>query len=477
MELPPYHSPEVERYANAVSAAIGRKRMEVASVLNDVPPEALAIAEELERLSGKWNPVELYTADNFFGERDVFLEARARGESHVPTFRYGRALAFDVEGSRTVLQALRDRASGLPRVSERDWLAVATLRAKIDDDLATCEFVEGIQLGDDVKVGRGLAAKYPGSDDGLYAFAEAAFEDVVTAKEEALVPCELSEDERRYLEKELKLSPEQEAEAYRSALREYGMLRETEDGEGFLVVVDDSITALDVRDKSAMGPTVFVPGKRDEPLSAMEVCALLTHEIEAHARQAMNGKKLFGIGGGGGREDDETLYEGLAVRYEWDFVERYFGKVRYDMDLSTLYVFATRMAEEGRPFADIFEDQLSRITALAKSPASSLHEKDENFCRNKAFRMAYRVLRGHTDMSNAVPFAMTKDLAYLRGWLMDQELLKNNLGHANEVAIMPTSGLDALARMDLKPEDVPLKFKDFAPTYMRTLLARRPAKD
>lgn len=476
MELPQYHSPEIKTYANAVSAAIGSQRMELASVLHDVPPETLALAEGIEAVSGKWNPVELYTAGNFEEERTAFLAAFAKGETYVPTFRYPRAEAFDVAGERAKLQELRARAWALPKEKDRDRLARITLLNKIDDDLATCEFIGGIQTKNDAAVARGLREKYPALDDELYGIAMTVFNDIANAKEANTVPCALDADERNYLEKERKLSPEEEAEAYRWALREYGMLREGDGGEGFQVVIDPDTTNLDVRDKSQSGPTVFVPAHRDEPLSAMEACALIAHEIEGHARQAMNGQKLFKVGGGGLRKDDETLYEGLAIRYEWRFVEEQFGKVNYDIDHNTLYIFAVRMAEEGKSFGDIFEDQLERCRALSKSPASSIFEKDEEACRLKAFRMTYRVLRGHTDATNKEGFAMTKDLAYLRGWLMDRQLLASNLGHANETAILSANGLQSLATMSITPEDVPIKFKNIAPTYLRMLLEKRPKK-
>ncbi len=472
MELPSYHSPEVEKYVDAVTSAIETRRVELASVLRDVSPEMAALADDMEALAGKWNPVELYTAGNFKEERATFLGAFKEGRSYVPVFRYPRAEAFDAEGARAKLKEFRLRASSLPIISDRDRLARLTLLAKIDDDLASCDMAQGMALRDDELVKRGCAAKYPGLDDDLLRCAEIMFNDIADATDAAVVEGELSNDDAEYLEKTL-LSPEEEADAYRWALEEYGMLREGDDGEGFRVVIDKGTTALDVRDKSAMGPTVFVPEHRDERLSAMEVCALIAHEIEGHARQAMNGKKLFRLGGEGLRKDDETLYEGLAIRYEWEFVEKYFGKVRYDLDHNTLYIFAVHMARAGASFEEIFRDQLERCRLLSLSPASSICGRDEEYCRMKAFRMTYRVMRGHTDATNKQSFAMEKDLAYLRGWLMDQRLIESGLGHANETAIMSPAGLQSLATMSITPDDVPIKFKDVAPVYMRKLLDKR----
>lgn len=478
MEVPKYHSPEIDTYVDAVSRAIGAKRVQLAAVLSDVPPETEALATELEALTGRWNPVEFYTASNFRAERDAFLAARANGEAYVPSFRYPRAAAFDAAGSRAKLSELRARAMGLPDASDRDRLARITLVAKIDDDLATCDLCEGMATGNDALVKRGCAAKYPGLDDDLLRCAETLYRDIAGAADEGRVPHLLSEGDASYLEK-LTLSSQEEADAYRWALREYGLLREDgdRDGEGFRVVVDPGVTGLDVRDKSADGPTVFVPEHRIEPLTAMEVFALIAHEIEGHACQATNGHKLFRLGGGGLRKDDETLYEGLALRNEYRAVEKYFGKPRYDIDGATLYVFAATMAAEGKAFAEIFEDQLARCLELSRSPASSLHGKSADFCRKEAFRVAYRVLRGHTDASNGEAFAMTKDLAYLRGWLMDQQLVENGLGHVNEAAIMSAKGLQSLARMDISPEDIPVKFKDVAPRFLDMLLAKRPKGD
>ncbi len=480
MELPQYHSPEVKKYVDAVTGTIGAKRAELASVLADVPAELMEIVESLEKLTGTWNPVELYTADNMETEKASFLDAFKRGEGYVPTFDYPDAESFEVETVRPALEALRVRAMGMSKGSDRDRLARIALVAKIDDDLSTCDIAEGMKTGNDALVKRGCQAKYPGGDAQLTAFATETFAQLLSSPPPD-VPSLLTDDEKEYLTKR-KMSTEEEAEAFSWALKKLGIFREPgSDGDGFQVIIDEKATALDVRDKSKRGATVVIPVKRDGKMTADELCALIEHEIGAHARQAINGKRLFKLGGGALRKDDETLYEGLAIRYEWEFMEKQFGKVRHDMDLSTLYVFAVDIAEKGGTFREVFEDQLERRIRLKLKipvdqpiPAKEAVDKEEyEACLDKAWRTTYRVMRGHTDATNKEGFAMTKDLAYLRGWLMDRQLLEAGQGHANEAAIMSTEGLQSLATMEFTPDDVPVKYAPIGEEYMKMLLKQR----
>lgn len=483
MELPQYHSPEVATYVDAVTGAIGKRRAELANVLSDVPTELNWIAEAVEVLTGSWNPVELYTADNMDTEKAAFIEAFTRGEDYVPSFRYADAASFNVDAVRPALEALRSRAMDTPTNNDRDRLARITLIAKIDDDLATCDIAEGMTTGNDALVKRGCLAKYPGGDAQLTAFATETFAQLLSSPP-ADLPSLLTEEEKQYLKKRT-MSPEEQADAFAWALRKLGIYREAgSDGDGFQVIIDEKATALDVRDKSKRGATVVIPTKRDGTMTADDLCALIEHEIGAHARQAVNGKRLFKLGGGALRKDDETLYEGLAMRYEWDFMEKQFGKVRHDMDLSTLYVFAVDIAEKGGTFREVFEDQLERRIRLTLKipvdkpvpPKDDMDAKAYEECLGKAWRTTYRVMRGHTDVTNDEGFAMAKDLAYLRGWLMDRQLLEAGQGHANEAAIMSAEGLQSLATMDFTPEDVPVKYEPIGEEYMRKLLAERPAK-
>jgi hypothetical protein len=480
MELPAYHSPEVETYVDAVTGAIGAKRAEFANVLSEASAEWDAIVESLENLTGSWNPVELYTADNMDTEKTAFLDAYRRGNDYVPSFTYPEAESFDVDTVRPALEALRTRAMAMPAVNDHDHLGRIMLLAKIDDDLATCDIAEGMKTGSDALVKRGCRAKYPGGDAELTAFATEAFAQLLSSPPPD-VPSLLNEEEKSYL-KNRKMSPDEQAEAFAWALKKLGIYRDPgTDGEGFQVIKDPKATALDVRDKSKRGATVVIPINRDGEMTADELCALIEHEIGAHARQAVNGKRLFKLAGGALRKDDETLYEGLAIRYEWEFMERQFGNVRHDMDLSTLYVFAVDIAEKGGTFRQVFEDQLERRIRLKLSipvdrPVPTKGEMDAaayEECLGKAWRTTYRVMRGHTDATNKEGFAMAKDLAYLRGWLLDRQLLEAGQGHANEAAIMSAEGLRSLAAMRFTPEDVPVKYQPIGEEYMKMLLAQR----
>ena len=82
----------------------------------------------------------------------------------------------------------------------------------------------------------------------------------------------------------------------------------------------------------------------------------------------------------------------------------------------------------------------------------------------------FRVMRGHVDTSNKRAFAMTKDLSYLQGWLLDRQLRKHGLGHLNEAAIIARGGLQLLTEFQLSESDLPLPYRDIATRYWQEVL-------
>ncbi len=447
--------------------------------LQNLPSELREAAEILRGLTGTWNPVELYTADpkSLHGEKQKFFATFLRGHVYQPVFSYEYAESFRLGDARAQLEDLLERARAYAPYDRGAELMKLLFVDKLKDDLATCNLVEGLQAKDEAKIGTALQDKYPGVDPRILQIAEEDLERHSTKpKRGTETPGELTEDQMRRM-RELVLDAADVQAAFEWALDRYGMLRKGETGEGYTVVVDRRATAIDVRDKSVLGPSVFVPeGTR---MTGERLLGLMAHEIEGHARQSWNGERLFLFGGGPLKIDEETLYEGLAMRYEYQFRKRYFGK-EFDSHSLDYYVFAVRVGEEGGSFYDVFRDQMDRRLRLElgvphHSAFSHEQAKDRNLyarVMEQAWGTAYRVMRGHTDMTNPCKFAMAKDLAYFRGHILDQQLCEHGQGFVNELTICSIGQLSILAEFDIDEKDVAVPFQDVTSDYLRMLLEK-----
>jgi hypothetical protein len=79
-------------------------------------------------------------------------------------------------------------------------------------------------------------------------------------------------------------------------------------------------------------------------------------------------------------------------------------------------------------------------------------------------------MRGHIDTSNKAKFAMAKDLAYFRGWLMDKQLRENDLGAVNESAVIASNALPLIAHFHIEEKDLPHPFLNLARKYWEEIL-------
>lgn len=444
-----------------------------------LPEELMSVAEELETLTGHWNPVAIYgpPGEEAKREREKFLEARKRGERIEPRFTYPVAERMDVDGARASLERLDRVVLAYEPENETARLGRVALHFKIKDDLATCDLVDGLKTKNEPLIKRALEAKYPGTDPAIIERAEAAYKELCSPPPKK----EPTEEEKKYrlepweLEelKNIKYSPEEQKERFEWALQRSGILRSPECPDGFNVVISPDVSSIDVRDKCEDGPTIFVPANRDlEEVNGLEMGYLLAHEI-GHARQAMNGTRIFRLGGKALRLDDESLYEGHGMRQENDFLTRYTGE-REDLE-TAMYVLAIKAAEDGKSFSEIVDEQEPRwLHVYGKIPADepipdTLDAAIREQALKKAYRTAYRVMRGHTDMSNTAAYAMPKDLGYFRGIQLDEKLQAMGLGVLNEAVIMSTNALPLLARFDVKEEDIPYPNDDAADVYMEEM--------
>lgn len=508
-ELPTYHIAnyiDKKRTINTEKKPIPRE-LDI-PIIEKLPRELVKIAENVARISGTWNPIEIYTADedSRMAEREKVFEAYDKGEEYNPVFKYSYAEGMDLRGSRLRLEGEMMKLRHFGEKKKRFWqrrgkkggkltldrgtrLFRTALYYKIKDDLATCDLAEGIKTKDEDKIAAALHQKYPGTDQALMDLANAEYlrlvhqgsddEDNAPTTEGGL----LSKEQIEWLKKK-ELTPEEVAEAYKWILNQYGILRSAHNPRGFYVKVSSDVTSTDVRPKSAEGPTVYVPTDRSIPMTAYKLLSLAPHEIEGHARNDVNGEELFFLGGGRLKIDNEELYEGLGLRYEIDAKKKYFGIP--DAAPRPYFTFAVKMAEDGASFFEIFKDQMDRrlrvhhkrtLTTAGEDLAQGVDEKKLNSIKRQAYLATYRVMRGHIDMSNKKKFAMAKDLGYLRGYQMDKQLRENGLGYLSEEGIFASGGLAMLAEMKVDEKSMPIPYRDITTNYLEEVLMPQMMKD
>jgi hypothetical protein len=386
---------------------------------------------EIAALTGCFNPVELITIDRVEEVREEFLAARPKSN---PTFTYQESTAaLDASLSRRGLTMgeverrllhIEEELRGEPR-DELEGLIREALLEKIEDDLATIELYRGLIEKDDLRVKRAFASKYgSGVDEALFAAAEEELD-------------RRTKEPARAHASGRSMSAGQLADAMRWMLDRYYAHYQRRTGRPIpdevklRVVVDPRYSSVDVRDKSSEGPVIGIPPvERTLP----QCLALLRHEIDQHARQSLNGRLMFGFGGGLLKTDEETWYEGLAKQREMQFMRERFGARTHSAQ--PWFVFAIRMADEGKSFVEVFE-------AIREMSGAST-----------AWITTYRVFRGHHDTSNRARFGLAKDRAYLAGWMLQEQLDARGLSHLNEAAVCRRGGLQRIARFDFGPEDL-----------------------
>lgn len=463
--------PEIANYVkkSATSAKLSLSEVKF------LPYVLLELAEQIAELTGSWNPVEIFTPDNTKVEKAKFIEAFTSNSVYNPHFIYTYAENFEYNDSQKSLRLLLSRVRSFTPQTRVERLAKIALYFKILDDLATCELVEGIQKKDEGKIGRALEQKYPKTNQALLNIARESYAEKVLdikvrgAEQQGL----LTRGEMKFL-LDKQFDAAKIKEAFTWALDQYGMLSSGNDILGFSVVIDEKATAIDVRDKSINGPTIFIPA--EHKVNGINLIKLIGHEIEGHARQSVNGKRLFFIGGGALKVDNEILYEGLAKRYDDILSKKLFGTSE-GVPLP-YYTFAVYAAEVGKSFYDIFHDQVNIRLRVAINkqfsdnlPAlTEIEQKIVSEVINSSWATTYRVMRGHTDTTNPYKFAMAKDLAYLLGYITDKQLVESGVGYVNEAAIIASGGLQLLAEFELEEDYLPLSYQDVATKYCRKVL-------
>lgn len=475
--------PEVKAFLKKRESIPPKERIPLPHI-DTLPQKILDIAEELISISGTWNPVEIYTADpdSIIHEQANLFEAFLATKPYTPTLTYSHTQNTDLAEEHDRLSQL---LAELEKYTPSGSLAVFAKKAclyKIRDDLSSCHLAENMNQRNELAVKKILSWKYPGTDTVLMKIAQQYYEELTTHGSFGRDTNESFISMRDYAKlQSLVLSPEQQMKGFAFGLKQYGILRTKEEEPGYNLIIDDRATALDVRDKTPLGPSLFIPTKRATPMTAAKFLPLLAHEVEGHARQSMIGQSLFLFGGGALKIDDEQLYEGYAIRMEEDCRHELFGIEKRIPRV--YYPFAVRMAEQGSSFYEIFTDQVERRLRITyKIPLSKPLPPIHSFARtaqdkamHQAWRVTYRVMRGHSDMSNNAKFAMAKDLGYLRGRLIDRQLESLGYGYVNESSVIPVTMLPLYAQFAFSTNDIPkqLQFKNVAKQYWLEVLQKQ----
>jgi len=472
--------PNLEKYPSLPQLENFSQTREKATLIpfdpEKISPPLLEIKNQLEAISSTWNPVELLTPNpiSVMQEMDKFMAAFSVNMEYNPVFDYDIALSMDVDCPHIEIEKLLTEVRKYHPQNPQEKLFRVALYFKLRDDQATCLIVKGIQNHDEKLLKEAFGRKYPSLDTQLLVAAESIREIITDSPptESASGEAILSKHQQKLL-KETEFNAEQIKEAFEWVLQKYGILK-TNGNEGFAVEISDRALAVDVRDKSESPMTIYIPTQKTT--TGDSLLDLIAHEIEGHARQSMNGDKLFGLGGGRLKIDDETLYEGLAMKYGINIRSKLFGETgKTPLPWASL---AVSMAERGASFSEIFNEifQLRLHADLHISITQQIdvgnpeYAKEIKEAAHKAWATTYRIMRGHVDMTNPEAFAMSKDLGYLRGWLLDKQLMEAGYDEINQMGIIQLGGLQLLARLDTDMIDLPYPFQDFTTDYCMDVL-------
>lgn len=439
-------------------------------------PELLTILREISTLTAKWNMVEISTPplEEISEAKKQMLQAYDQGQPYNPVFTYPRAVELYPTALETKkrLQELLTTIRTLSVTERYDRLARVAIYAKIKDDLASCDYIEGLVKRNDTQVRDALTQKYRSPHDALaLEYETTVFSEAIERKRgngEKLKP-KLSPNQLRLLEK-THVSAEQAQKLFEQMLAHYDLLGATD--QTFQVSVDAGAQSMDARHKSKDGSVIAL---KTAGGTAKRMIALLAHEIRGHARQIGNQSKLLGQPLGLAY-DEETLYEGLGVRNEDKFTQKHYGEAFDDDPL--VYTYALQLATQGKSFSEVYSALVDRYlhfeaaVPLNEPLPQKVTPEQLKKAKATAWSTTYRIFRGHTDTTNEAEFGFDKEIAYSLGMLLQRQLEEVGLEYINDVGVIPPKGLAFLAEFDINPEDVPHPNDNFEEVILQQVLAK-----
>lgn len=287
-------------------------------------------------------------------------------------------------GSRVLLENLKNsRADNPAEAFYLDFFEDA-----IQGAVLTIKMAKAMQNHNHYDLAQVVSEKYGSADDGLVQYAEGLARNGFVRK----TGVELSEDLQKL--REAKLDASIIAGLFTWAMEQYREF--SHDVAIWPVEILTDCSAIDVRDKSSRGyPLIAIPKTRE--VDGLKLAELIGHEIECHWRNSQNAS-LLGLP----KLDDETVYEGIAKVKDYRFNERYAEEVSAPIPY---YILAQQFARAGGSFA---ETANYLVESYGITPG-------------KSWIYTYRTFRGASDMNNSACYALTKDRAYLEGFLYVQQ--------------------------------------------------------
>lgn len=457
-------------------------------------PELTPFLEEIVHLTSSWNPVEIYTATNAKTQKESFLKNyRETGDADNPQFNYELADKLDFSEAKNHLLQIRREIMALAKQIKNSeasdnqktklkYLACVLAILKVNDDLTTANMLEGIKSKNDSQTKLALDQKYgKGLSEALITEAENIYQQKVAESDKTKISTQqkpdksseineatevekqspiLSREEQEWLLSQ-EFNAEQIADVFNWALERYGFLAKEAGDFGFIVKIDPRATSIDVRDKNqSEQPTIVIPDNR--LINGKNLLSLIGHEIESHARQSMNGAKLFAFGGGKLKIDGEAPYEGLAKQADIRFAHDYFGES--SPTPLPYYIKAIELAQSGKTFKEVFAEMVK----LRQNVAHKTELTDKIL--DGAWSTTYRVFRGSSDPENKAHYAMPKDKAYVEGFLLSKQLKDLGYDQYNQMAITTGAGIKMLGLFDVKPTDIPYPNLDLQREYWEKFL-------
>ncbi len=433
-------------------------------------PNLKSLIKEWEAITKNWNVVEILTPtkESLVKEKEKAWSAWSKNQVYQPLFEYGwlKKNPIDIKATKKQLQTILEKTKVLKVKDEINRTGKTAFYQCVKDSLETLNLIEGLEKKNEKLIKEALNKKYAANDDYLWLLANSYYQQAVekSLDNRHVENTELQEMERQLLREKV-FNAGDLAMAFIWLLQKYNFLG-TENKRGYQVIISDEATAVDVRDKAQKPLTIIIPATKT--LSGEKLLCLMYRQIESKVRQSMNARALtedeFEL-----KTDDETWYEGCALRLENKFFYHHlFGEHEEEIVKMSFYVLAVNLAENGQSFWEIWQEitemyvhvftgievnrNLTR-TDLTQMPAEIIEAAKE-----KAWTVTYRIMRGHTNMENKLAYANRKDLAYLRSYLVDEILNNMELENVDEKLLIKTNALPMTNEATLQIDNLAYPF-------------------
>lgn len=404
--------------------------------------------EELAEISAGLNLVEMVTPVNATEEKEKWLELARKGLFTDPVFQYNTDLLETVKSRGPRLEKLENEFKRviceLPREANGRIINKLVFSRRYETK-TIIEAATALLRQDVNKLKEVMYTVYPAmplleltdiAGDEALRLAHKKEDSIVKKHEFAL----LGDYDCKKL-RSMKIGPEEIRNYFWIVAKQYGI------DQTRPIEVSSSAAAIDIRDKSSVGPIVVVPSDR-EPVDGLKLLELIAHEIEGHWRASENTQTILPlIGGGALKPADETLYEGHAMLIEHQAKYMLEGVKKGMAKPWALSTIGLALAEYS------FSEAATHLYPLMQAAGQ---EPGEDELEVRVWKVCSRIYRGLTDTSkNPRGYAFTKDQAYFSGRMLAEDLFDAGLEHLLEFSTLSIRDLETLSQVfKIKPTDV-----------------------